>query len=118
MGVADQMKLSKGKREALEIAEDARQTQWQHPSFVADLFMGRVRDSLIFPFPEQPADDRKIGDAFLGKLERFLIERIDPDEIDRTGEIPTDVIKGLVFSGGQAWEKAMSFPRLRRKPAL
>jgi len=35
----DTSKMTKGKREALEIAEAARQQTWEHPSFAGELFM-------------------------------------------------------------------------------
>jgi alkylation response protein AidB-like acyl-CoA dehydrogenase len=99
MGVADQIKMSQAKRDSLEVAEEARQAKWDHPSFGADLFMGHINHSMIFPFPEQPEEDRKIGNEFLERFEKFLKENVDPDEIDRTGEIPPKVIKGLAELG-------------------
>ena len=39
------------------------------------------------------------GDAFLEKLETLLREKVDPDEIDRTGEIPQPVIDELAKLG-------------------
>src|SRR5207249_1173363 len=45
------------------------------------------------------AEDHDQGDAFLQQLEKFLHEHVDPDEIDRTGEIPDDVIEGLAKLG-------------------
>ncbi|MBI4343803.1 MAG: acyl-CoA dehydrogenase family protein [Candidatus Omnitrophica bacterium] len=91
--------LGKGSPEALEVTEAARQAEWQYPSFVAGLFMGRVRQDLVFPCPEQPEDDRRAGDAFLAELDAFLKAQVDPDEIDRTGELPASVIQGLVRLG-------------------
>jgi alkylation response protein AidB-like acyl-CoA dehydrogenase len=91
--------LSKSAPEALEVTEAAREGTWQYPSFVADLFMGRLRTDLIFPFPEQDEADRRIGDEFLARLEPFLKEHVDPDEIDRTGELPARVIEGLARLG-------------------
>jgi len=91
--------LTKGAPEALEVTEAAREAEWRHPSFIAELFMGRLRRDLIFPYPEQPEDDRRLGDAFIAKLERFLKEHVDPDEIDRTGQMPPQVIDGLARLG-------------------
>src|SRR5258706_2008194 len=51
------------------------------------------------PCREQSAEDRDQGDAFLQQLEKFLREQVDPDEIDRTGEIPQKVIDGLAAMG-------------------
>ncbi|MGH6885652.1 MAG: acyl-CoA dehydrogenase family protein, partial [Geminicoccales bacterium] len=81
--------------EAREIAEAAREHEWAAPSFVRELFLGRLRLDLIHPYPEQdPADVARAG-PFLVALERFLRERVDSDRIDREGEIPDDVIEGL-----------------------
>ena len=42
------------KQTTLEIAEEAREKEWKHPSFIGDLFLGRVRWDLIFPGTECP----------------------------------------------------------------
>jgi alkylation response protein AidB-like acyl-CoA dehydrogenase len=86
---------SKEEIEALEVAEEAREAEWKNPSLVAELFMGRLRTEMVLPYPEPPEADRKAGDAFLVKLEKFLIAQVDDDAIDRSGEIPTSVMKGL-----------------------
>ncbi|MBI4342640.1 MAG: acyl-CoA dehydrogenase family protein, partial [Candidatus Omnitrophica bacterium] len=91
--------LGKGSPEALEVTEAAREVEWRHPSVVADLFMGRARFDLVFPFPEQDPADRQIGDEFLARLTPFLKAQVDPDEIDRTGELPPQVIQGLARLG-------------------
>ncbi len=91
--------LGKGSPEALEVTEAAREAEWHHPSFIAELFMGRLLTDLVFPYPEQPEDDRRIGDEFLATLGAFLKERVDPDEIDRTRELPASVIEGLARLG-------------------
>ena len=85
--------------EALEVTEAARQTEWHYPSFVAELFMGRFRSDLAFPYPEQSPEDRRVGDEYLSTLEAFLREQVDPDAIDRTGDIPPHVIEGLAKLG-------------------
>src|SRR4051812_7860144 len=84
--VIDTSKMSAGQRAALELTEAARETG--EGSFASGLFMGRYDAAKLLPFPEQSAEDRAQGDAFLQKLERCLREYVDPDEIDRTGEIP------------------------------
>jgi len=91
--------LGKGSPEALEVTEAAREAEWHHPSFVADLFMGKLRTDLVFPYPEQDAEDRHLGDEFIARLESFLKEHVDPDEIDRTRELPPHVIEGLARLG-------------------
>src|ERR1043166_9596174 len=81
--------------EAREVAEAAREQEWAAPSFVRDLFLGKFRLDLIHPYPEQDPDEVQRARPFLDKLERFVRERVDSDKIDREGEIPDDVIKGL-----------------------
>lgn len=86
-------------KESMEVAEAARETEWKHPSFVAELFMGRFRPDLMFPFPEQAETDRAACDAFMADVERFMREKVDADLIDRTGEYPREVLKGLFEIG-------------------
>src|SRR5438132_1106062 len=61
--------------------------------------MVRLSLNRLFPYPEQCLEDRAAGDVFLKKLAPFLREHVDPDEIDRTGEIPQEVIDGLAQMG-------------------
>src|SRR5262245_31081197 len=83
------------KQQSLEVAEAARETEWKYPSFAGELFMGRFRPGLIFPYPEQTEDDRRLGDEFCARVEAFLRAKVDADRIDRSGEIPPEVIQGL-----------------------
>jgi alkylation response protein AidB-like acyl-CoA dehydrogenase len=85
--------------ESLEVAEDSRETEWESRSFAGDLFMGRMHLKSIFPYPEQSDADRLIGDEFCAKLEQFLRTRLDADQVDETGQIPDDVMKGLAELG-------------------
>ncbi len=85
--------------ESRDLAEASRETEWNAPSFGSELFLGNFRPDLIFPFPEQDADDRAEGDAFCAKLERFLSENVDAERIDREQEVPEHVLKGLVEMG-------------------
>ncbi|MGE5800923.1 MAG: acyl-CoA dehydrogenase family protein [Gemmatimonadota bacterium] len=81
--------------EARDVAEAAREEQWVSPSFVRDLFLGKLRMDLIHPYPEQDPDEVARAKPFLDKLERFLREDVDSDRIDREGEIPEAVVDGL-----------------------
>ncbi len=99
-GVAiDTSKMSAGQRAALELTEAARDLATERGSFAGGLFMGRFGLDAVHPFPSQKPEDRDQGDAFLQRLERFLREQVDPDEIDRTGEIPPATIKELADMG-------------------
>ncbi len=84
-----------GEKVAREVAEAARETEWSKPSFGKELFLGNFRLDLIFPHPRPEEGDRQRGEAFLGTLERFLSERVNPLQIERDACIPEDVIEGL-----------------------
>jgi alkylation response protein AidB-like acyl-CoA dehydrogenase len=81
--------------EARDVAEAAREHEWAAPSFVRELFLGSLRMDLIHPYPEQDPEEIARAKPFLDKLERFLREQVDSDQIDREGEIPERVIAGL-----------------------
>ncbi len=95
----DTSKMSKGKREALELAEASRDPLDDRGSFASNLFIGRYDFDRIYPWPAQSAEDRAAGEDLLGKLEGYLRDHVDPDEIDRTGEIPPENFKGLAEIG-------------------
>ena len=97
--VIDTSKMSSGQRAALELTEAARDAASEKGSFAEGIFMGRLDLSRMLPFPEQSAEDRDQGDAFLQRLKKFVQEKVDPDEIDRTGEIPQQVIDELAAMG-------------------
>src|SRR5437660_616420 len=95
----DTSKMSPEQRAALELTEAARDAAQAERGFVGGLFMGRFHLPAIHPYPMQSAEDRDQGDAFLQQLEKYLREKVDPDEIDRTGEIPQSVIDALAKLG-------------------
>src|SRR5256885_772578 len=98
---------SQGAVDAMDVAEGARETEWEKPSFVGDLFLGKLNLDLIHPFPEQPAADKAEADDFLKKLERFLAESVDADKIDEQGEYDYSLFEGLNKLG--AW--GMKIPK-------
>jgi len=94
----DTSKMSAGQRAAMELTEAAR-TAAHGKTFVSGLFMGEFNLTEISPFPTQSAEDRERGEEFLKKLETLLHEKVDADEIDRTGEIPQSVMDALAQLG-------------------
>ena len=95
----DTSHMSKGKRDALELTEDARDKPPPVPSFAGSLFFGRPKFGAVTPFPVQKWEDRKEGDPFIRELRYVLNEYVDPDQIDRDGEIPDAVLKQLASIG-------------------
>src|SRR4051812_17064028 len=86
-------------QDARKVAEAARQTEWKQPSFGKELFLGHFRLDLISPHPRPAVEDRRRGEQFLATLERFLLERVDPLQIERDSKLPDDVIEGLKEMG-------------------
>lgn len=93
---------TKEKRDALEITEAAREKEARRDSFAGRILMGSFKPDMIYPFPEQSEEDRKIGDAFIEQLMPFLQENLDPEEVDATRTIPEKVIKELARIGAFA----------------
>ena len=93
----DTSKMSAGKRAAFELAESARESGWRYPTFAGRLFLGDLALGLVRPYPDPGVEPE--GEAFLERLEAFLLERVDADAIDRTGEIPDEVFAGLADLG-------------------
>ncbi len=86
-------------REAREVAEAAREKEWTAPSFVRELFAGRLRLHLIHPYPTLDPEEEARAKPWLDRLARFLKEQVDPEAIDRDAKIPPQVIQGLAELG-------------------
>ena len=95
----DTSKMSKGQREALELAEASRDPLDERGSFASNLFIGKFNFDRIFPYPAQSDEDRAKGEPFLKQLREYLAAKVDADEIDRTGEIPQKNIDELFEMG-------------------
>ena len=92
--MADQSQALATEKEARDVAESARETEWEHPSFVRELFLGRFRFDLIIPHPPEHAAEVARAKPFMDKLRAFM-ERVDSEEIDRTGHIPEALVQEL-----------------------
>lgn len=68
-------------------------------SFLDELRVGRVRWDLLQPFPRQDPADRATGDAAAAQLRDLLADHVDPDELDRTRELPDDLVPALHAKG-------------------
>src|SRR3954451_20292572 len=89
------MSTQVSEKEARQVAEAARETEWELPSFGRELFLGNFRLDLIHPQPKQDEAAIEKGEAFLAKMRAFLEEHVDPLEIERDAKIPDHVIDGL-----------------------
>src|SRR5215208_4301890 len=82
-------------KEARQVAESAREQGWEKPSFGKQLFLGNLRHDLIHPQPKNDPAAVEKGEAFLSKLRTFLVDEVDPLEIEREAKLPDAVIDGL-----------------------
>lgn len=92
--MADQTNALASEKEARDVAEDARESEWAHPSFVKELFLGRFRLDLVHPHPVDDPVAAADAAPFLATLKEFL-ERYDADMVDRTGDIPEEYVQEL-----------------------
>jgi alkylation response protein AidB-like acyl-CoA dehydrogenase len=92
--MSDDRRHDVSEREALEVAEASRETEWTRPSFLRELFLGNFRFDLIDPFPlEEPR--RPEVEAFYEAFVELLREHGDPVTLDTTGEYPEALVEGL-----------------------
>src|SRR6185369_10363621 len=84
-------------KQARQVAEDARQSEWRKPSFGKELFLGRLPLDLIDPWPV-PGSSPDAAE-FLAKLEAYLAAEVDGARIEREARIPDEVFHGLARLG-------------------
>jgi alkylation response protein AidB-like acyl-CoA dehydrogenase len=84
--------------DARAIAEAARETSWDRPSFAKGLYLGSFDLSLIHPWPQAPADDVERGEAFMERLTTFC-RTMSGRTIERDAKIPDEYLSGLAALG-------------------
>ena len=90
---------TKAKDVAMQLAEDARQAEWEAVSFTAEVFKGNFRWDLLHPFPAQSPEDQKIGDEYIEKIRPVLEKYVDPWKIDEQGEYPPEALDAMAAVG-------------------
>ncbi|HEV2770132.1 MAG TPA: acyl-CoA dehydrogenase family protein [Solirubrobacteraceae bacterium] len=100
------MATNVSEREARQVAEAARETEWKLPSFGRELYLGSFRLDLIDPQPRLDAEAAEKGERFLGALRTFLVDRVDPARIEHDARIPDEVIEGLKELGAMGMKVA------------
>ncbi|MBT2515359.1 acyl-CoA dehydrogenase family protein [Arthrobacter sp. ISL-30] len=80
--------------EARAVAEAARETEWDRPSFAKGLYLGSFNIGLIHPWPQAEADDVERGEAFMERLEKYC-KTMSGRVIERDAKIPDEYLVGL-----------------------
>lgn len=85
-------------KQTLEITEAARKG-YLLPSFGAQLFVGNFAPNMLYPFPKQSAEDKRMGDEIINEFVDYLQANLDPEEVDATRTIPQNVIDTMKKMG-------------------
>ncbi len=103
------MSSTVSEKQARDVAEAARESEWKLPSFGKELFLGNFRLDLIHPQPPLDAQAVEKGERFLTTLRELLESEVDPLEIEREARIPDHVIDGLKRIGALGMKVAEEY---------
>ena len=67
----------------------------KNPSFTKGIFLGEIREDLVFPFPRMPADDRDSLNAIIDSLRSWAADHVDSSKFDHDAKFPDGVRQGL-----------------------
>ncbi|RZU54084.1 hypothetical protein EV385_6023 [Krasilnikovia cinnamomea] len=84
-------------KQARQVAEAARESEWRKPSFGKELFLGRFCLDLIDPWPT--VEPRPDADDYLARLDAYVRSGMDGARIEREARIPDEVFHGLAELG-------------------
>src|SRR5258708_18152 len=63
-------------------------------SFGKSLFFGEILEDQIFPYPEMPRDQVELVDPIVETIDKYMAT-IDTRKLDRTGEMPAELLQSL-----------------------
>jgi acyl-CoA dehydrogenase family member 9 len=67
----------------------------KNPSFTKGIFLGEIREDLVFPFPVMPPEERDSLNAILDALRGWASDNVDSAKLDHDAKFPDAVRKGL-----------------------
>ncbi|HET8768299.1 MAG TPA: acyl-CoA dehydrogenase family protein [Pedococcus sp.] len=91
-------RVDASERESRAVAEEARETEWQRPSFAKGLYLGHFDLDLVHPHPRASREDEARGEEFLARL-REVCATIDGARIERESRIPDEDLARLAEIG-------------------
>ncbi|BCB84385.1 acyl-CoA dehydrogenase family protein [Phytohabitans suffuscus] len=93
------MTATVSEKQARQVAEAARESEWRKPSFGKELFLGRFRLDLIDPWPAASPESVADAESYLAKLDAYVRSDVDGARIEREASIPDEVFRGLAALG-------------------
>ena len=94
--ITSQLKnVSKKDIKQIKNAEEMLGPEPETMGFIKNIYWGNFRENMIFPYPEEPADERARCDLMLEELDTYFRNEHPTVEIDQNQEIPEWVIKRL-----------------------
>jgi len=84
--------------DARAVAEAARESGWDRPSFAKGLYLGSFDLDLVHPWPAADPASVERGEEFMARLTEFA-KTMSGRVIEREAKIPDDYIKGLTDLG-------------------
>lgn len=66
-----------------------------NPSFTKGIFLGEVREDLVFPYPVMPAEEKESLAAILGALRSWAKDNVDSAKFDHDAKFPDGVRQGM-----------------------
>jgi acyl-CoA dehydrogenase family protein 9 len=70
-----------------------------YPSFTKRIFLGELREDMIFPFPQLSAEDAESQRAILDAFRSFATEKVDRQKHDHDGKFADGVREGMAELG-------------------
>src|SRR5260221_11476658 len=88
-----------GEREARQVAEEARESGWQKPSFGKQLYLGDFQLDLIHPHPRPEEEAARRGEEFCARMREFCETQGAGRLIDREARSPEQAGHELAAPG-------------------
>ena len=98
-GLSNIKGVSKQDQEMIQGIETMMGPEPEDMGFIKNVFWGRFREDLLFPYPREGRDEREACDALLEELEAYLENEHPAVEIDQEEYIPDWVIERLFDMG-------------------
>lgn len=100
MSLLDRLKgVSEKDQQMIKDTETMFGPEPEEMGFIKNVFWGRIREDVVFPYPQQSADQKERTDKLLAELEDYLENEHPAIEIDQNQEIPEWVVKRLFDMG-------------------